>query len=302
MKKLNELINLAKKQKTMKLVVASAEDNDVLKAVIKASEEDIIQAILVGNKAKIIDLLMENGKKETDFEIIDANTLEESAEISVKLVSSGNADFLMKGLIDTSILLKSVLNKEYGLRTDSLLSHVMVYEVPAYKKLLFLTDGGMNISPDESQKAKILSNAVTVAKSLGSQTVNVAVICAKEKVNPKMPATVDAEMLAKRAQNNEFGAGVIVEGPISVDLALSPKSCQIKGFNSEITGEVDIMLVPTIEVGNAVGKTMTYLAGATSAGIIMGAKKPIVLVSRADDFETKLTSIALGSVVACGSL
>ncbi len=298
MNNLNELIKLAEKQNTMKLVVASAEDTDVLKAVIDAKGKNIIEPILVGNKEKIANILFENGESENDYQIIEAYSLEDSAKKSVKLVSSGKGDFLMKGLIDTSILLKAVLDKEDGLRTDSLLSHLMLYEIPTYEKLLFLTDGGMNISPNLEQKAKILKNAVDGVKSLGREKVNVACICAKEKVNPKMQATVDANELVNKSKQGEFGENVVVEGPIAIDLAFSKKACETKGFNSEIAGEVDVLLVPTIEVGNAVGKTLTYLANSKSAGIIMGAKKPIVLVSRADDYETKLNSIALGSVIA----
>ncbi len=300
MKNLGDLVSLAKEQETMKLVIASAEDNDVLKAVISASDEDIIEPILVGDEEKIIKILSENGKTKDDYMIINADSLEESAKKSVKLVAEGKGDFLMKGLIDTSILLKAVLNKEEGLRTDSLLSHVMLYDVPSYDRLLFLTDGGMNIAPDVEQKSKILENAVIAAKSLkgDGDNVNVAVICAKEKVNPKMQATVDAAELTQRCKDGKYGENVVVEGPIAIDLAFSKKSCEVKGFESKISEEVDVLLVPTIEVGNGIGKSLTYLANAKSAGIIMGAKKPVVLVSRADDYETKLNSIALGSVIA----
>ncbi len=300
MKNLSDLLSLAKEQVTMKLVIASAEDEDVLKAVISASDEDIIEPILVGDEEKIAKILEENGKSRDKYKIINASSLEDSAKISVKLVADGEGDFLMKGLIDTSILLKAVLNKEEGLRTDSLLSHVMLYDVPSYDRLLFLTDGGMNIAPDVNQKAKILQNAVIAAKSLKGEgeNVNVAVICAKEKVNPKMQATVDAAELTEMSKNGDFGENVIVEGPIAIDLAFSKKSCEVKGYKSEISERVDVLLVPTIEVGNGIGKSLTYLANAKSAGIIMGAKKPVVLVSRADDYETKLSSIALGSVIA----
>ena len=204
----------------------------------------------------------------------------------------------MKGLLDTSILLKAVLNKETGLRTENLISHVMLYDVPSYHKLLILTDGGMNIAPSVKEKAMIIKNAHEVAKSLGIETTKVAVIAAKEKPNEKMPATMDARELQDMCNNNEFGDGIIVEGPLAVDLALSSEAAKVKNFKSEISGDVDIIAVPFIEVGNALGKSLTYLAGATSAGIIMGAKVPIVLVSRAVDYETKLYSIALGSHIA----
>ena len=204
----------------------------------------------------------------------------------------------MKGLLDTSVILKAVLNKEWGLRTDSLLSHVMVYEVPTYNKLLVTTDGGMNISPDYEQKVKILKNAIEATNPLGLTNIKVACLAAKEKVNPKMQATVDAKALQEAGNRGEFGDNVIVEGPLAFDLAISKEAAKIKGFESKVAGETDIMLMPTIEVGNGIGKALTYFAGAKSAGIIMGAKAPIVLVSRADSHESKLYSIAYGALIA----
>lgn len=297
-KKLSELIDRAKSQNTMKLVVAAANDDDVLQAVLKAAEEDIIEPILVGNIDAIKATAARINASIEAYELIAADSLEEIAAESVSLVSKGKADFVMKGLIDTSILLKAVLNKEYGLRTESLLSHVMLYDVPSYHKLICLTDGGMNIAPELDAKKKIIDNAAIVVKALGRDTVNVACIAAKEKVNPKMPATVDARALQDKCIAGEFADGVIVEGPLAMDLAFSKEAAEVKGFKSDIAGETDIILAPNIEVGNGIGKTLTYLAGGTSAGVIMGAKVPIVLVSRADDYETKLNSIALGSVIA----
>ncbi len=295
---LNQLIDAAKSGQNMRLVVAAAEDGDALHAVVRAAEEGLITPILVGDESQIRQIAQNNNLDISKYQIIATASLQESAETSVAMVSKGEGDFLMKGLIDTSILLKAVLDKAYGLRTDSQLSHVMVYEVPLYHKLIYLTDGGMNIAPDLEAKEKILKNAVDVAKSLGNRQVKVACVAAKEKVNPKMPATVEARALQEKCQAGAFGNGVIVEGPLAVDLAFSKEAAETKKFKSEIAGETDIILVPNIEVGNGIGKTLTYLAGAKSAGIIMGAKVPVVLVSRADDYETKLNSIALGSVIA----
>ena len=297
-KSLNELLGAAKSQAKMRLAVAAAEDADVLSAVVKAAEQGIVEPVLVGNVDAIKQLASELALEIENYEIIASESLEESAKLAVSLVSSKKADFLMKGLIDTSILLKAVLDKEIGLRTESQLSHVMVYEVAHYHKLIYLTDGGMNIEPDLEAKAKILGNAVQVAKALGNQEVKVACLAAKEKVNPKMPVTVEARDLQERGERGEFGSGVIVEGPLAVDLAFSKEAAQIKKFESRIAGDTDVLLVPNIEVGNGIGKSLTYLAKAKSAGIIMGAKAPVVLVSRADDYETKLNSIALGSVIA----
>ncbi|MGM0380203.1 MAG: bifunctional enoyl-CoA hydratase/phosphate acetyltransferase [Bacillota bacterium] len=300
-KDFNQLFEKAKKQSKMKLVVSAANDENILKAVCSAAKKDIIEPILVGDKEKINKVANEISVDIENYELINLKTLEEIAEKSVKLINDNKADFLMKGLIDTSILLKAVLNKEYGLRTTSQLSHVMVYDVPTYKKLLYLTDGGMNIKPSLEEKVKITQNAVDVVKAMGNEYVNVAGIAAKEKVNKKMPATVDADKLKQKSKENIFGDNVVFEGPLAMDLALSKEACKVKGFSSKIAGDTDVLLVPTIEVGNAVGKTLTYLAKADSAGIIMGAKVPVVLVSRADSFDAKLNSIALGSVIAANN-
>lgn len=297
-KSVKDLLAAAKQGKSMKLVVAAAQDEDVLGAVCKAAEESIITPILVGNEKEIRRIADEHKLDVSNYEIIQVDDLNETAKVSVKLVSEGKGDFLMKGLIDTSILLKAVLDKEIGLRTDSLLSHVMIYEVPHYHKLIFLTDGGMNIEPTYDEKVKITQNAVDVCKAMGIETVKVAGIAAKEKVNEKMLATVDARKLQDLSQTGFFGKNVIVEGPLALDLAVSKEAAIVKNFKSEIAGDTDVLLVPTIEVGNGIGKTLTYLAGADSAGIIMGAKVPVVLVSRADSYEAKLNSIALGSVIA----
>ncbi len=297
-KNFEELLEAAKKQKKMKLAVAAAEDSDVLGAVAKAEEMGLIEAILVGNVAEIERIAKVEGINLSRARKIQSNDLAESAKLAVKLVKDGEADFLMKGLLDTAILLKAVLDKEVGLRTESQLSHVMIYDAPTYHKFLYLTDGGMNIDPNLEEKKKIVQNGVDVAKALGVMPVKVACIAAKEKVNEKMPATVDAKALEEACKAGEFGEGVIVEGPLAFDLAISKEAAIIKHFKSEISGETDILMVPNIEVGNGIGKTMTYMAKAESAGVIMGAKVPVVLTSRADSYETKLNSIALGSVIA----
>lgn len=296
-KKLDDIFNELKScDKKAVLSVAAAHDEEVLLAVKDACEMDIIKAILIGEEDKIRKIASEINFNLDNVEVIDESDLKLCAEKAVKLVSSGKADYVMKGLLDTSIILKEVLNKEYGLRTDSLLSHVMIYEVPSYHKLLILTDGGMNIDPDVSQKKKIADNAIKAAKSLGINTVKVACLAAKEKVNPKMQATLDADELKSMCKDGMFGNGVVVEGPIAFDLAVSEEACKIKGYESEVGGDADILLVPTIETGNGIGKALTYMANAKSAGIIMGAKAPVVLVSRADTHESKLYSIAYGAI------
>lgn len=296
--KLEDILDQLKGDKKVVLSVAAAHDEEVLLAIQSAVEKDIIVPILIGEENKIREISKEIKFDLNGIKIIQKDTIEECAEAAVKLVSSKEVDFVMKGLLDTSVILKAVLNKEWGLRTDSLLSHVMVYEIPAYDKLLVTTDGGMNIAPDYDQKVKILKNAIEATKPLGLEEIKVACLAAKEKVNPKMPATVDAKALQEAGERGEFGEGVIVEGPLAFDLAVSKEAAKIKGFESRVAGKTDIMLMPTIEVGNGIGKTLTYFAGGKSAGIIMGAKAPIVLVSRADSHESKLYSIAYGALIA----
>ena len=296
--KLDDMLKKLKGDKRVTLSVAAAHDEEVLLAIKSAVEMEIITHILIGEEKKIREISKEINFDLFKFKIINKGTIEECAETAVKLVSSGEADFAMKGLLDTSVILKAVLNKEWGLRTDSLLSHVMVYEVPSYDKLLVTTDGGMNIEPDYDQKVKILKNAIEATKPLGLKHIKVACLAAKEKVNSKMQATVDARALQEAGERGEFGKDVTVEGPLAFDLAVSKEAAKVKGFKSKVSGETDIMLMPTIEVGNGIGKALTYFAGAKSAGIIMGAKAPIVLVSRADSHQSKLYSIAYGSLIA----
>ncbi len=297
-KKLDQMLDVLKGSEKVVLSVAAAHDEEVLLAIKSATEMNIITPILVGQEDKIRKISDEINFDLNGIKIIDKETIEECAEVAVKLVSSKEADFVMKGLLDTSVILKAVLNKEWGLRTDSLLSHVMIYEVDFYHKLLVTTDGGMNIAPDYEQKVKILKNAIEATEPLGLKTIKVAALAAKEKVNPKMQATIDAKQLEEAGKNGEFGDNVIVEGPLAFDLAVSKEACEVKKFKRQVGGDVDIILMPTIEVGNGIGKAFTYAAGAKSAGIIMGAKSPIVLVSRADTHESKLYSIAYGAIVA----
>lgn len=296
-KELKDILDILKNQNQAILSVAAAEDKEVLQAVKNAVDIGIIKPILVGDSEKIKSISKQIKFDLSGIKIINSNSIEESAKIAIELVSSKKADFVMKGILDTSILLKSVLNKDYGLRTDSLLSHVMIYQMDNYHKLLLLTDGGMNILPNYDEKEKILKNAIEAANALGIENIKVACIAAKEKVNPKMQATVDGELLQKASIEGKFGKNVIVEGPLSLDIALSKEASKIKGFKSKVSGDTDILLMPTIEAGNGIGKSFTYMANAKSAGVIMGAKSPIVLVSRADSSESKLYSIAYGALI-----
>jgi phosphate butyryltransferase len=296
-KNFNELLEAAKSQKTMRIVVAAAQDEDVILAVSQAKAMGLAEPVLVGDEKKIREIMEKLEINSSEYEIIDEQDMIQAARKSVELVRNGNGDFLMKGILQTADIMRAVLDKEIGLRTDNLISHVMVYEAPTYNKLIYLTDGGMNVAPDLDQKVQILENAVTVCKAMKMDKIYASCLAGAETVNPKIPATVDAQAIADMKDKWD-AMGVSVQGPVALDLAISSEACAHKGYKGEGGGKADILLVPYYEVGNALGKAMTYFAGAKSAGIIMGAKVPIVLVSRADSSESKLLSIALGSVIA----
>ena len=296
-KNFSELLEKAKLGKKARLIVAAAQDEDVLKAVTNAAELGLIEPILVGNLEKIEEIAKKLSLKIGGFKKINVLDDIESARVSVKMIRDGEGDFLMKGILQTADIMRAVLDKEIGIRTDNLISHVMVYQVPSYDKLLFLTDGGMNVAPDLYQKVQILENAVIVTKAMGLEKTYAAVLAGAETVNPKIPATVDGKTIADMMDKWKK-LGVVVDGPVALDLAISKEACKHKNYTGEGGGQADILLVPYYEVGNALGKSLTYFAGGKSAGIIMGAKVPIVLVSRADNAETKLYSIALGSVIS----
>ena len=296
-KNFDELLQTAKQRPKMKLSVAAAQDYEVLKAVEDARKLGLIDGILVGDKDKIEKISTEASIDLNNYEIINVKDLKEAARTAVALVSQGKADFLMKGILGTADLLRAVLDKEIGLRTNNLLSHVMIYSVPTYHKLMFLTDGGMVTYPDLNQKIQIIQNAVKVAKNMGIAPIHVAPLAAVEVINPDMQATLDGAALSKMSQRGQI-KDCIIDGPLALDIAISKEAAMHKGIDSPVAGETDIFLVPNIESGNLFGKSLTYFAKAKSAGIVMGAKCPIVLVSRADTHESKLYSIALGCITA----
>ncbi len=278
------------------IAVAAAHDQDVLKAVSMAKKAGISEGLLVGNAARIEEILISLGENPADFVIVPAETDVDCASLAVAAVREGRAHFLMKGLLGTADLMRAVIAKETGLRTDRLISHVMLYEVPG-KRMLALTDGGMNTFPDLPKKAEILENAARVLKALGYEAMNAACVCGAEVVNPKIQSTVDAKELSEMT-DRWAPYNMQVFGPVGLDLAVSVEACHHKHYSAPGAGEADILLVPTYEVGNGIGKAMSLYAGAENAGIIVGAQVPIVLVSRSDSAETKLASIAMGAVTA----
>lgn len=296
-KSFEEVLKIAKERGPKVLSVAAAEDEDVLLAVENARKNGIVEAVLIGDKSKIEEIANDKNINLDNYEVIDILDKAEASLKAVELVSSGRAHMVMKGLVDTSIILKAVLNKETGLRTGNVLSHVAVFDVNDYPRLLLVTDAAMNIAPDLNGKKQIIENSLVVANALDIKVPKVGVICAKEKVNPKMPATVDAGELVKMNENGEI-KGCIVGGPFALDNAVSEEAARIKGIDHPVAGKADILLCPTIEAGNVLYKALNFLAKSKSAGIIVGAKAPIVLTSRADSEEAKLYSIALGVLMA----
>lgn len=287
------LVELAKIKGPKKMAVAVAEDREVLLSVKKALDEEVAIPILIGNKEKIEGLGREIGLDTSSLEVINEEDGVAASRLATQLVSEGKADLLMKGLIDTSIIMQAVLDREIGLRTERLISHVAAIQVPTYHKVLLVTDAAMNIAPDLLQKKDIIENAVEIAHSLDIEEPKVAILAAKEKVSAKMEATVHAQELKKM---NEDGIikGCIIEGPLALDNAVSKESALIKSIDSPVAGDADILLAPNIEAGNILYKALTFLAKGNTSGIITGTKAPIVLTSRADNQETKFNSIVLG--------
>ena len=294
---LDAFLNLAARKQGGRLAVAACHDKDVLLACIEAEKRGLCHPILIGDGTKTAELLTALGHDPAAFEIINTPDDITSAAMAVSLVREGKADSIMKGLLQTGDLMRAVIHKETGIRTGRLLSHVMVYECPGYDRLLYLTDGGMNTFPTLEQKAEILENAAEVLKKLGYTESAAACICGAEAVNPKITSTTDAQALSEMKER-WAPYGLSVYGPVGLDLAISPHAVEKKKYNAPGAGKADILLVPNYEVGNGIGKAMTYFGNARSAGVIVGAACPIVLVSRADSFEAKLLSIAMASAIA----
>jgi len=296
--KLEHLIDQAAGQPKKTVAVAVAEDHEVIEAVAKAIKLQLAQFRLYGNQEKIMGMLQEHGLQTSEHvEVIAAMSNAEAAELSVKAVRNGEADVLMKGNIPTANILKAVLNKEWGLRKGSVLSHVAAFEVPNYDRLIFVTDAAMNIAPDVTQKAAIIQNTVEVARAIGIDLPKVAPIAAVEVVNPAMQATIDAAMLTQMNRRGQI-KDCIVDGPLALDNAVSQIAAEHKGIVSDVAGKADILLVPTIEAGNVLYKSLVYFADAKVGAMIAGAKAPIVLTSRADSAETKVYSLALAVATA----
>lgn len=293
--KLQQLVEKAAEIRKTTVAVAAADDMEVLEAVVQAVKMNIADFLLFGNKNQINDYLetiSQGISKNSSVRVYHAHSAQSSAELAVKAVHRNDAEVLMKGNVPTAVILKAVLNKDYGLRTSSVLSHVAMFEISGYDRLIFVSDAAMNIAPDLSQKVQILQNTVAVARSLNVRNPKVACLAAIETVNPAMSATMDAAILSQMNTRGQI-KDCIVDGPLSLDVSISPIAARHKGIESDVAGVADVLLVPSIEVGNVLYKSLVYFSNAKVAAIIAGAKAPIILTSRADSAESKLYSLAM---------
>lgn len=297
-KSFSDLISKVSECSVKKVAVAVAQDSAVLEAVKAAKERKIADAILVGDEDKIKEIAASMNMSLDGFEIIDEKDNYTAALKAVELVHTGQADMYMKGLIDTKSFLKSVLDKEVGLRTGKTLSHVCVFEIEGIDHLLFLTDVAFMTYPTLEEKVHIVENTVDVCHACGIPSPKVAPLAAVEVVNPKMPVTLDAEALTKMCEEGKI-TGCVIDGPLSLDLAIDPEAAKHKGAEGrKIVGDADILLFPDIHAGNLVYKCLVHTAKVKNGNILTGTKAPVILTSRSDDFETKVNSLALGAVVA----
>ena len=297
-KNFDDLLKKLSQVDKKKVSVAVAQDSEVLMAVKAAKEREIADSVLVGDKDKILEIMQELDMNEKDYEIIDVKDPIEASIEAVKLVSSGKADMYMKGLIDTKDFLRSVLNKEVGLRTGRPLSHVCVFEMEGVDHLLFLTDVAFVPYPTLEDKANIIRNTVEICNACGIDNPKVAPLAAVEVANPKMPVTVEADELTKMNENGEI-TGCIVDGPLSLYLATCPEAASHKGATGrKIVGDADVLLFPDIHAGNILYKAMVHFTKGMNGNLITGTKAPVILTSRSDDFEVKVNSLALGALVA----
>ena len=297
-KSFDEIISKVKECEMKTVAVSVAQDDAVLEAVREAKEKGIANAILVGDEAKIREIAASIDMDLTGYEIIDEPDMIAASLKAVKLAHDGKADMYMKGLIDSKNFLKSVLDKEVGLRTGGPLSHVAVFDVPGVEQLLFLTDVAFMTYPTLEDKVSIINNTVPVCNACGIDMPKVAPLAAVEVINPKMPVTLEAAELTKMNEEGKI-TGCIVDGPLSLDLAIDPKAAKHKGATDrKIQGDADVLLFPDIHAGNLVYKVIVRVEGAKNGCILTGTKVPCILTSRSDTFETKVNSIALAAVVA----
>ena len=301
----DEMIAAARRAGPVQIAVAAAHDPEVLKAVHQAQQEGIVEATLVGDWPAIeayaaqirVDGSTDLAKVLSGMEIIHEPDAHLAARRVVGLARNGQADVVVKGQIKTADLLRTALNREVGIRGRGLFSHVALFELPGMDRLIYLSDSGVVVYPDVYQKLEIINNVVAVAHLFGVAEPKVAILAASETVHPKIPASIDALALAKMAEQG-WVEGAVVDGPLGLELAISSEAAQLEGSNSPIAGLADVLIVPNVEAGNIVAKGLIYFAHARMAGLVVGAKVPIVINSRADTAETRYLSLAMATALA----
>jgi phosphate acetyltransferase len=272
-------------------------DESSLLGPLQASQMGLIEPILVGPRAVIEEVARQSRVDLSRTQIVDVPESRAAAARAVELVRQGKAELVMKGSLHTDELLGAVVARETGLRTGRRLSHVFIMDVPTYHKVLTVTDAAINIAPTLEEKADICQNAIDLVISLGVENPKVAILAAVETINSKMPATLDAASLCKMADRKQI-TGALLDGPLAFDNAISPEAARIKGIHSAVAGDPDILLAPDLEAGNILAKLLTYLANADSAGLVLGARVPVVLTSRADSVRARIASCAVGMLAA----
>jgi len=288
----DEMITEAKKCSPKTVAVAVAQDGEVLEAARTCQETGIARAILIGDALEINRIACERKIDIGNFEVLNEPEQEGAVRRAVLLCHTGKADILLKGAVHSPMVLKNVLDKNIGLRIGLTLSHVSVFESPSYDRLMLMTDAGLNIMPTFEQKVDMIKNAVSVASSLSIDTPKVAVIAGQELVNPDMPSSVDAALLAKMGERGQI-KNCVIDGPLSLDLALSKESARAKGVAGPVAGQADILVLANIDAANALYKALVFLGKAKITGVVVGAKVPVIITSRADSHETKMASVAL---------
>ncbi|MGL4990588.1 MAG: phosphate butyryltransferase [Sarcina sp.] len=299
-KNFEDLFKKLKEIEKKTVAVAVAQDRPVLEALKESSRLGMVDGILVGDEIEIRNIASQIDFDLADFKIINEPSSAKATLEAVRIVSSGEADMVMKGLVDTATFLRCVLNKEVGLRTGKLMSHVSVFDIEGYDRLLFLTDAAFNTYPDLKAKVQIINNSVSVARACGIKLPKVASVCAVEVVNQDMQSTVDAALLAKMNDRGQI-KNCIVDGPFALDNAISEEAAEHKGVTGKVAGKADIVLLPNIESANVMYKTLTMLSKTRNGGLLVGTSAPVILTSRSDSFEVKVNSIAVAALVSQNS-
>jgi phosphate acetyltransferase len=291
------LIARCKKLPAARTAVAHPCDESSLRGAVDAAKAGLIAPILVGPAARIREIASKTGLDITGYPIVEAAFSQESAEKAVEQVRNGHAEALMKGSLHTDELMGAVVRRDTGLRTARRISHCFVMDVPGHPEAIIITDAAVNIAPSLKDKIDIVQNAIDLAHDLGAADVRVAILSAMETVNPDVPSTLEAAALCKMADRGQI-TGAIVDGPLALDNAISPEAAKIKKIDSPVAGRANVLVVPDLEAGNMLAKSLSFLAGADAAGIVLGARVPVILTSRADSLIARLASCAVASLVA----